>query len=162
MTHDYKRNGTTTLFAALMSLRASSSAAACSATAIKNSSAFSMPSSAGCRPARWSTWFSTTTPSTSLQGHGLAAAASALHLSFHLDFLLLGQRSRGLVRQAYPTTAQTRRFHLDRRSSGRNQPFHRGNQRQAQAIRLDQIRRCYPRRRQPRDTSVRSNPLASE
>jgi hypothetical protein len=47
-------------------------------------------------------------------GRRLAAAASALHLPFHPDFLLLGQRRRGLVRQAYPATPQTRRFHLDR------------------------------------------------
>ena len=51
MTHDYKRHGTTTLFAALNVLEGMSSAAACSATPIRNSSGSSMPSSARCRPA---------------------------------------------------------------------------------------------------------------
>jgi hypothetical protein len=53
MTHDYKRHGTTTLFAALSVLDGAiipSSAAACSATATSNSSAFSTPSSAKSRP----------------------------------------------------------------------------------------------------------------
>ena len=40
MSHDYKRNGTTTLFAALDVLEGKSLAAACSATGIRNSSAF--------------------------------------------------------------------------------------------------------------------------
>jgi hypothetical protein len=55
MTHDYKRNGTTTLFAALNVLTARSSARTCSATAIRSSSASSTPSSATSRPARSST-----------------------------------------------------------------------------------------------------------
>ncbi len=50
MTHDYKRNGTTTLSSPLsISSKVRSSAAACSATGTRNSSAFSMPSSAKCR-----------------------------------------------------------------------------------------------------------------
>ena len=39
MTHDYKRNGTTTLFAALNVLTAPCSDAACSVTGIRSSSA---------------------------------------------------------------------------------------------------------------------------
>jgi hypothetical protein len=67
MTHDYKRNGTTTLFAALDILEGKVIGAACSATGIRNSSAFSMPSSMRCRPPKRSMWFSTTTPPTSTQ-----------------------------------------------------------------------------------------------
>jgi hypothetical protein len=34
--------------------------------------------------------------------------------------MLLGQRRRSLVGQAYPTTPQTRRLHLDHRAAGRH------------------------------------------
>src|SRR3546814_459540 len=51
MTHDYKRNGTTTLFAALNVLDGTV-AATCSATAIRSSSASSIRSSARFRQAR--------------------------------------------------------------------------------------------------------------
>jgi hypothetical protein len=44
MTHDYKRHGTTTLFAASTFSMALSSAATCSAIATRSSSAFSTPS----------------------------------------------------------------------------------------------------------------------
>jgi transposase len=55
MTHDYIRNGITTLFAALNVLDGRCSGAACSATVTRSSCAFSMRSSAPCRSARWST-----------------------------------------------------------------------------------------------------------
>jgi transposase len=50
MTHDYKRHGTTTLFAALSVLDGSVIDAACSATATANSSVSSMPSSTKSQP----------------------------------------------------------------------------------------------------------------
>jgi len=86
------------------SLKARSSGAGCSATGIRNSSAFSMPSSARCRPTKRSTSCSTTTLLTSIPracpreggGDGLAAAPSTLHLPLHPDFLLLGQCVEGL------------------------------------------------------------------
>jgi hypothetical protein len=52
MTHDYKRYGTTTLFAALSVLDCTVIGRCMRATATANSSAFSMPSSAKSRPAR--------------------------------------------------------------------------------------------------------------
>jgi transposase len=55
MTHDYLRNGVTTLIAALDVLERTSSAAACSGTATRSSCASWARSSAPCRPARWST-----------------------------------------------------------------------------------------------------------
>ena len=75
MTHDYIRNGTTTLFAALNVLegkslpprRRGSSAAACNVTGIKSSSASSMPSKPRSPPARSSMSSSTTTPPTSIR-----------------------------------------------------------------------------------------------
>jgi len=50
MTHDYKRHGTTTLFAALAVLDGRVIGASGSATATSNSSVSSMPSSARSRP----------------------------------------------------------------------------------------------------------------
>jgi hypothetical protein len=50
MTHDYKRHGTTTLFAALGVLDGRVIGASGSATATSNSSVYSMPSSARPRP----------------------------------------------------------------------------------------------------------------
>ena len=50
MTHDYKRNGTTTLFAALNMLDGTVIANACPATGIASSSAFSRPSTNGRCP----------------------------------------------------------------------------------------------------------------
>ena len=52
MTHDYIRNGITTLFAALTSSMARCSAVACSATATRSSCASSTRLRARCRPAR--------------------------------------------------------------------------------------------------------------
>jgi hypothetical protein len=66
MTHDDKRHGTTTLFAASTRLTASFTGAACSAMPTRNSSAFSTPSSAPSRPAKRSTRSSTITPPTSI------------------------------------------------------------------------------------------------
>ena len=73
MTHDYKRNSLPSRRRGApppcsppsTCWKARSSGAACSATAIRNSSAFSTPSSARWRPTRRSTWCSTTTPPTS-------------------------------------------------------------------------------------------------
>ncbi len=74
MTHDYKRNGTTTLFAALpppcsprsMCSTAPSSAATCSVTGIRSSSASSMPSRPRSRLERSCTPSSTITAPTSI------------------------------------------------------------------------------------------------
>jgi hypothetical protein len=74
MTHDYKRHSLPPRRRGApppcsppsISSKARSSGAACSAIGIRNSSAFSMPSSAKCRPTRRSMWCSTTTPPTSI------------------------------------------------------------------------------------------------
>lgn len=54
------------------------------------------------------------------QSEILVATARALPLPLHPDLMLLGQRRRSLVGQAYPTTPQTRRLHLDHRAAGRH------------------------------------------
>jgi hypothetical protein len=87
------------------------------------------------------------------------ATPSSRQLPLHADLVLLGQRRRRLVCQAHPATAQARRLHLDRRAAERHQPLHRRGQRTAQAVHLDQIRRRHPHRRPAWETSVRSYPL---
>jgi hypothetical protein len=67
MTHDYKRNGTTTLFAAMNILDGTVIGRA---TAIRSSSGSSTPSSAKFPPARPFTPFSTTMPLTSIPRRG--------------------------------------------------------------------------------------------
>jgi hypothetical protein len=67
MTHDYIRNGTTTLFAALNVLEGKVIGRCCSATGIRSSSASSMPLKPRCSSARSSTSSSTTTPPTSIR-----------------------------------------------------------------------------------------------
>ena len=66
MTHDYKRHGTTTLFAALNVLEGKVIGRACSAIAIRSSSASSTPSRPRCPQESRSTPSSTTTPPTSI------------------------------------------------------------------------------------------------
>jgi hypothetical protein len=131
MTYDYKRNGTT-LFAALDILEGKVIGAAPPASGIHPHS--QCRRGTRCRPTKRSTWFSTTTPPTSTQSHGLAEAAPTLHLPLHPNFLLLGQCARRLVCQAHPATAQAQRVHLNCRAqiainrfiadaSGKRKPF---------------------------------------
>jgi transposase len=89
-----------------------------------------------------------------------ATMSSALHLPFHPDLVLLGQGGRRLVCQAHPATAQTRGLQIDCRTASHHQSIHRRSQPQAQAVRLDQIRQCHPRRCQKREANVRIDPLA--
>ena len=55
----------------------------------------------------------------------LARPPSALRLPLHPDLLLLAQCRRGLLRQAHHAPPQTRRLPLRRRTPGRHQPLHR-------------------------------------
>ena len=75
MTHDYKRHGTTTLFAALNVLDGTVIGRTCSVTGIRSSSASSTPSRPSYRRGRSSMSFSTTTPpiSTPKSGNGSTA-----------------------------------------------------------------------------------------
>ena len=56
---------------------------------------------------------------------------------------------------------QTRRLRFDRRAAGRHQPLHRRDQRHAQAVRLDRKSAQHPRRRQTRAPSVRIDRVAA-
>jgi transposase len=90
----------------------------------------------------------------------LARAPSALDLPLHADLLLLAQCRRGILRQTHPAQAQARRLPLRRRSPGSHQPLRSRIQcRQPQAIRLESRSRRHHRRPKPRVPNVGINPL---
>jgi len=80
-------------------------------------------------------------------------------LPLHPDLGLLAQRRRGLLCQAHQTPPQTRCLSLSRRSAGSYQSLHRGDQRQFQTFRLDSQPYPRPRRYRQRGASVGVSPL---
>ena len=159
MTHDYKRNGTTTLFAALdvldgkvigrcmqrhrhqefirflNAIEAEVPAGKLVHAILDNYAAHKHP-----------------------KVMRLARPPSALDLPLHADLGLLAQRRRGLLRQTHQAATQARRLPLPRRASGRHQPLPRRDQRQPETLSLDRRPRHDHRRRQPRAPSVRFDP----
>jgi transposase len=124
MTHDYKRHGTTTLFAALNVL---------DGTVIgrnmqrhrhqefirfpqrhRGRGAGRQPSPRHPRQLR---------RAQAPKGARVARPPSPLDLPLRADILLLAQRRRGLLRQALETPAQARRLPLHRRPPSRHQPL---------------------------------------
>jgi hypothetical protein len=101
-----------------------SSAATCSATAIRSSFAFSMPSKRMSPPAK-----SSMPSSTSQEAEvGVKWKAQRGWRVSHW------QRRRGILCQAHQTPPQTRCLSLSRRFAGSHQSLHRGDQRQFQTI----------------------------
>jgi len=162
MTHDYKRHGSTTLFAALDILEGKVIGRCMQRHRYQEFIRFlnAVERQVAADKAVHvvlDNYGYTQAP----QGARLARTPSARHLPLHADVMFLGQRGRRLVCQTHQATPQARRLHLDRRTADRHQPLHRRGQRQTQAVRLDQIRRRDPRRRPTRETSVRSDPLGA-
>jgi hypothetical protein len=131
MTHDYKRHGTTTLFAALNvlegkiigrcmqrhrhqefirflnTIEADLPAGKIIHVVLDNYATHKHPKS--LPPRR--------------RGFAPGSAGIAVCLAFHPDLGLLAQRGRGLLRPADPKPPQTRRLPIDRRSASRHQPL---------------------------------------
>ena len=155
MTHDYKRHGTTTLFAALNVL---------DGTVIGRN----MPRHRHQEFIRFLNAIERKVPADKLrprhprqlrrpqapQGPRLARPSSPLHLPLRANLLLLAQRRRRLLRQALQAPAQTRRLPLHRRPPGRHQPLRPRAQRRTQPLHLDRQPRQNHRRRQARASSV--------
>jgi hypothetical protein len=140
MTHDYIRHGTTTLFAALNVLDATV-IGQCMARhhhLTPRSLSVSLPhrGRGACRQADPCDPRQLCRPQAS-QSARLARLASALDVSFHAHFLLLGQCGRELLRLAHPPAAATRRLSLAGRPASRNQPLPRRAQPQTKTLRLD-------------------------
>ena len=161
MTHDYKRHGTTTLFAALNVSTAPSSAATCSATGTRSSSASSTPSRRRCRRETRST------PSSNnyaTHKHPKVQKWLARHprWSFHFTptsaswlnavegfFAKLTRRrlKRGVFRSVADLQAAINRFVTE-------------NKLRSQTLRLDRQSQTHPRRCQTREGNVKVNPPA--
>ena len=124
MTHDYKRHGTTTLFAALNVLEGEHRSLHVQRHRHQEFIRFLNAIEADIPEGKivhvvldnYATYKHPKVRS-------LAGSASALRLPLHPDFLLLAQCRRGLLRQADPKPDQTRRVPVDRRPPGRHQPL---------------------------------------
>ena len=129
MTHDYKRHGTTTLFAALNVLDGTVIGRNMQRHRhqefIRFLNAIEAEVPAGKIDPRHPRQLRRPQAS---QGARLARPASALHLPLHADLVLVAQRRRGLLRQAAKRRLQARRLPLRRRPPGRHQPLRRRTQ----------------------------------
>ena len=161
MTHDYKRHGTTTLFAALNVL---------DGTVIGQN----MQRHRHQEFIRFLNRIERTVPGGqghprdrrqlrgAQQGQGprLARPPSALDFPLHTDLLLVAQCRRGLLRKTHPAAAQARRLPFRRRSPGRNQPLRPRIQcGQPTAIHMESRPRRHHRSPKPRVPNVGINPL---
>ncbi len=157
MTHDYKRHGTTTLFAALDTLQGKVIGRCMQRHRHQEFIRFLNTVE---REVTADKAVHVVLDNYATHKHPKVKAWLQRHQRFTFHFTPTSCSWANAVEGWFPATPQARRLHLNRRVAGRDQPLHRRGQRQAQAVYLDQIRRRHPRRRQPRDTSVRSHPLA--
>ena len=160
MTHDYKRNGTTTLFAALNVLDGTVIGRACSATGTRSSSASSTDRAPGpgrqgdprrarqlCRPQ-------------APQRPRVAGPPSALDLPLHPDLGSWLNAVEGFFAKLTRRRLKRGVFPFARRPPGGDQPLPRRAQPRAHALRLDRRSRRHHRRRQTWASNVGDNPLA--
>ena len=73
----------------------------------------------------------------------------ALDLPLHADLGLVAERHRDLLLDAHPKALEARRVPLDRRAAGRDPPLSGRAQSGAPAFLLDPPRRCHPRPTRP-------------
>ena len=160
MTHDYKRNGTTTLFAALNVLDGTVIGRNMQATSPSGVHPIPQHDRApGPRRQEHPRDPRQLRCSQASKGAPMARPARALHLPLHADLMLLAQCCRRLLRQTHQAAAKARHLPLARRSPGRHQPLRRRAERRPQALHMDRRSRPDHRRRQTRATSVRFDPL---
>ena len=124
MTHDYKRHGTTTLFAALNVLDGTVIGRCMQRHRHQEFIRFlnAIEATGPGRQGRPRHPRQLRRPQAA-QGAGLARPPSALDLPLHPDLVLLAQRRRGLLRQAHQAPTEARRLPLRRRPPGRHQPL---------------------------------------
>jgi hypothetical protein len=159
LTHDYKRNGTTTLFAALNILEGMVIGRCMQRHRHQEFIRFLNAVEAEV-PVGKVVHLILDNYATHKHPKVMAGPASPLRLPLHAHLGILAQRRRGLLRQTHPAPPQTRRLPIHRRSAGRYQPLCRRNQRPPEALRLDRRSRQHHCRRQARAPSVRVDPLA--
>ena len=160
MTHDYKRNGTTTLFAALNMLDGKVIGAC-------------MPRHRHREFLRFLKLIDQQTPA-DLDLHlivdnyathktpgrkTLAQSTSALPPALHADLGFLAQHGRAVLRRDHPKAYPPRRLQKRRRAGERHHGISGKPQRRPQALHLDQVRQRNPRKSRPGETSVRVTTL---
>jgi transposase len=157
MTHDYKRNGTTTLFAAL--------------NVLDGRPVYAAPPPPGVPPLPQHD----RAPGPGRQGDPrdprqlrraqaperaqMAGAPPALDLPLHANLVLVAERRRGLLRQAEPAPPQARHLPLPGQPARGHQALHRTSQPGAHPIRLESRSQSHHCRRQTRAPNVADNPL---
>ena len=147
-THDYKRHGTTSLFAAL-DVATGFVIGKCYRPPGQGVPRFpegdrqARPRGAG-HPHR----HGQLRHSQDRAGQGLAGATSALARPLYADLRFLDQPGRTLVRRTDAQAVAARRAPLDPPTRGRHPGLHRQAQRRPQTLQMDQVRRRHPRRRQ--------------
>ena len=151
MTHDYKRHGTTTLFAALDVLEGRIIGRCMQRHRHQEFIRFLNAVEAEVPAGKV---VHAILDNYAVHKHPKVRAWLERHPRWTFHFTptlrLLAQRRGGLLRQADQAKAQTRRVQVDRRPPGRHQPLPRPGQRCAQAFRLDRRPRQDHRRRQAR------------
>ncbi len=135
MTHDYKRNGTTTLFAAMNVLdgtvigqqHAAPPASGVHPVPQRRRARGSRRQDDPCDPRQLRR------PQASHRA-AMACAPSPLDVPLHPDIRLVAQRRRGLLRRPDQAAPQARRLPIRRRPPGRDQPLPRRSQRTLDAV----------------------------
>src|SRR6516225_1360644 len=138
MTHDYKRHGTTTLFAALNVLEGKVIGRCMQRHRHQEFIRFLNTIETDIPAGRiihvvLDNYATHKAP----QGSRVARSSPPLCLPLHPDFGFLAQCGRRLLRQTGPAPPQARGLPLDRRPASCHQPLPQGNQRPTQALRLD-------------------------
>ena len=136
-----------------------SSAATCSGTVIRSSSAFLTPSTPRFRPESRPSHPRQLRSAQASEGARLARPARALRLPLHADIVLLAQCRGRLLCQAVQATFEAWRLPIRRRSPGSHQSIPRRNKPGAKALHMDRGPGQNHRRRQTRAPNVRFHPL---
>ena len=161
MTHDYKRHGTTTLFAALNTLTGEVFGKNMQRHRhqefIRFLNALEKEIPAGkVVHAILDNYAAHKTP----EVRRWLARHPRWTFPLHADIEFLAERGRGFLRQALPTPLAEGRLLLGRRTPGSHQPLHRRAQRGAETIRLARRSRSDHRRKIQRVPNVGIKPLA--
>src|SRR3977135_4222883 len=160
MTHDYKRHGTTTLFAALNVLDGTVNGRSMLRHRHQEFIRFLNTIEAQV-PKRKA--IHAIVDNYATHKHPQVRRWLARHprwtFHFHADFRLLAQRRGRFLCQAHQAPPQEGRVPIPLRPAGRHQPLPRRDQRRSKAVRVDRRSRQGPRRCQTREAGVRVDPL---
>ena len=146
MTHDYKRHGTTTLFAALNVLEGTVIGRCMQRHRHEEFIRFLNTVERAVPAGRIieavvDNYATHKHP----KGEGLARAASALDVPLHADIWLLAECGRDVLLCPHAPAHPARQLPLHRQPASRNQLLSRRAQRTAKALHLDRVRRLHPR-----------------